>query len=167
MRYAKIMYNDVVDTDAGICVSVWLQGCPFRCKGCHNPDTWDFNGGIETDESALIEDIMGALEKNGISRNLSILGGEPLCAENLNFTKKILQLTKKVFPNKKVYIWTGFEFHQLQQNSKYNFILDNADVLITGPFILEQRDITLPLRGSKNQQVWRKDKNNKLTLSKK
>lgn len=150
------MKNDVVDTDAGICVSVWLQGCPFHCKGCHNPDTWDFNGGIEIEEQELLNMTLDAISANGIKRNLSILGGEPLCAQNLNFTEFLIDKVKQEYKNIRIFLWTGFEFSQLSANSKYDFILNNVDTLITGPFIQEQRDITLPLRGSRNQQIWRK-----------
>ena len=161
------MKNDVVDTDAGICVSVWLQGCPFHCKGCHNPETWDFNGGIEIDEDDLLRQVIEAIPEYGIQRNLSVLGGEPLCAQNLNFTVRLIQTIKQVYPTIKIYVWTGYEFHQLNKNSQQAAIFPYIDTIITGPFILEQRDITLPLRGSSNQQIWRKDNNGILTLQKK
>lgn len=164
MRYARLMKNDIVDTDDGICVSVWLQGCPFRCNGCHNPETWDNNGGLEIDEDTLIENISEAINAYGIKRNLSILGGEPLYNSNLIFTKKLINHIKDKFPNIKIYIWTGFEFDTLSKNKKYKYILDTVDVLITGQFILSQRNILLPLRGSTNQQVWRRNIDNKLVL---
>lgn len=166
MKYAKLMKNDIVDTDAGINVSVWLQGCPFRCRGCHNPETWDFNGGIEINENTLIKEVSNAINANGIKRNLSILGGEPLYCKNLEFTKKLIRIIKEKFPDIKIYIWTGYEFSTLQEDEKYKYILDTVDVLITGKFILERRNILLPLRGSINQQIWRRDKYNKLVLDK-
>lgn len=161
------MKNDVVDTDAGICVSIWLQGCPFHCKGCHNPETWDFNGGTEIEEQELLSTILDAIGAQGIKRNLSILGGEPLCAQNLNFTKLLIHRVKQEYKNIKIFLWTGFEFSQLKQNSKFDFILNNVDTLITGPFIQEQRDIMLPLRGSHNQEIYRRNQFNQLTLQKK
>lgn len=165
MRYSGLIINDFVNGE-GVCTSLFLQGCPFHCEGCHNPETWDFNGGIEIEEEELINKVINALNTNNIDRNLSILGGEPLCAQNLDFTTKISQRVKILFPNKKIYIWTGFEFTQLLNNPKAQTILELADVLITGQFILSQRDITLPLRGSSNQEIWRRNINNKLTLSK-
>lgn len=161
------MKNDVVDTDAGICVSVWLQGCPFHCKGCHNPETWDFDGGIEIEKQELLDMTLDAIGAQGVKRNLSILGGEPLCNQNLDFTEFLIHSVKQEYKNIKIFLWTGFEFHQLKQNSKYDFILNNVDTLITGRFIQEQRDLTLPLRGSRNQQIYRRNQLNQLTLQKK
>lgn len=165
MRYAKLMKNDVVDTLGGICVSLWLQGCPFRCKGCHNPDTWDFNGGIEIDDNILIDEVLSALNENGILRDLSILGGEPLVEKNLIFLQQLITEARRKNPNIKIYLWTGFEYqHLVQVKHLYGYILNNIDVFITGPFILEQRDITLKLRGSRNQEIWRRNEHGKLVL---
>ena len=164
MRYAKLMKNDIVDTDEGIVVSVWLQGCPFRCKGCHNPETWDFNGGIEIEKSTLINNTLDSLCANGIKRNLSILGGEPLCDQNIEFTELLIWSVKQSLPDTKIYLWTGFEYMRLTHNIKYQYILDNVDIIITGPFIQEQRNITLKLRGSENQEIWRRDKTGILML---
>ena len=88
MKYAGLLKNDFINGE-GVCVSVWVQGCPFRCKGCHNPQTWDFDEGIEVDEDALIDEVLAALNANGILRNLSILGGEPLAPQNRNFTNRL------------------------------------------------------------------------------
>ena len=165
MKYAKLMKNDTVDTDSGICVSIWMQGCPFRCKGCHNPDTWDYNGGIDIDESILIEMVIDAINENGINRNLSILGGEPLCPKNVHFVKKLIDIVKQKYPNIKIFCWTGYSYEDLwiQPMASLFYILQTVDVLITGPYIEEQRDITLKLRGSRNQEIWRR-KNDKLVL---
>lgn len=165
MRYAGLIENDFVNGE-GVSTTLFLQGCPHRCPGCHNPETWDFEGGIEIDEDELINKIRCALEKNGILRNLSISGGEPLCAQNLNFTARLLQTIKQEYPTIKICLWTGYEFHQLNTNSQQTAIFEYIDTLITGPFILAQRDITLPLRGSSNQQIWRKNNNGILTLQK-
>ena len=77
MRYAGLIKNDIVDCDDGICVSLWLQGCPHRCKGCHNPETWDFNGGTEIPIEELIKEIIKSINENGVERNFSVLGVEP------------------------------------------------------------------------------------------
>ena len=157
MKYAGLIENDFTNGE-GVCTALFLQGCPFRCKGCHNPDTWDFEGGIEIEEETLIQNIIKAICANGIQRNLSILGGEPLCAQNLNFTKLLITRIKQIYPTIKINIWTGIEFSHLQQNlNEYSEILSQADLLVTGRFILELRDITLPLRGSSNQEIWRRN----------
>lgn len=80
MRYAGIIKNDTAAGE-GVCVSFYTQGCPFRCDHCHNPQTWDFNGGKEFTQDTITE-IIQAIKANGIIRNFCILGGEPLCPEN-------------------------------------------------------------------------------------
>lgn len=155
MRIADVMKNDIVDCDNGFCVSVWLQGCPYHCKGCHNPQTWDFNSGKEIkNENKFIEETLSYINENGIERNLSLLGGEPLCKEggNVDFSYKLLKAAKEKYPNIKTYVWTGSTYEKLKKEIN-NDIFNYIDILIDGPFILEQRDITLPLRGSSNQRV--------------
>ena len=151
MKYAGLIKNDIVNGE-GVCVSFWTQGCPFKCKGCHNPQTWDFNGGKD-----LPHDIKGqivkAISDNNITRNFSILGGEPLCEQNIELVKEILLAVKTAYPHIKVFLWTGYELEDI----KDAIILEKVDVLITGPYIEEQRDITLPLRGSYNQKILRKE----------
>ena len=152
IRIAGVTPNDVINGE-GVSVSVWLQGCPHRCKGCHNPETWNFEGGILYNQDMLTFEILKLIEKNGIKRNLSILGGEPLCEQNIELVKEILLAVKTAYPHIKVFLWTGYELEDI----KDTLILEKVDVLITGPYIEEQRDITLPLRGSYNQKVLRKE----------
>lgn len=153
MRYAKIMENDTVDTLNGIAVSLWTQGCPFRCKGCHNPETWDFNGGIEDDIEKIIEKIKQLLNKNNIKRDLSILGGEPLCDENIDFTKKvIIEISKFQDFSKVIYLWTGYSIEEAQKRLGEAF--SYITYIVTEPFILKERNLMLSLRGSNNQKVY-------------
>lgn len=147
MRYAGIIKNDVVN-GKDVSVSFWCQGCPHHCNGCHNPETWDFNGGLFSGKETLIENIISAIGENGIQRNLSILGGEPLCKENKEFVVELIKKVKKNFPDIKIYVWTGYQFKDIDAD-----ILKYIDVIIDGKFILEQKDITLPLRGSRNQNI--------------
>lgn len=154
-KYAKIKFNDIVDGE-GICVSFWTQGCPFRCPGCHNPDTWDFNGGVEI-PSDIKGQIIKALSANGVQRNFSVLGGEPLCDENLDLVHSLIMAVRIAYPEIKIFVWSGFVIETLKKraetNEKLADILKNIDVLIDGPFIQEERNITLKLRGSSNQRV--------------
>ena len=151
VKFAAINKNDFINGE-GVCVSLWVQGCPHHCKGCHNPEQWDFNGGNEIDIDILINEILIAIKANGIQRNYSILGGEPMAQRNISNTLYILEQIKKHFSNIKTYVWTGYTIEELL--SLYNKeILQNIDVLIDGRFILEERDITLKLRGSKNQRI--------------
>ena len=155
MRYAGIIENDIVNGE-GICLSYWTQGCPHKCDGCHNPETWNFNGGKEDSKENILNKILTLLTKNGIHRNLSILGGEPLCDENIDFTMEILKQVKQKYSNIKTFVWTGYTYEELCKLYK-NIIFDNIDVLIDGKYDKNQRDITLKLRGSKNQRVLRKN----------
>ena len=151
MRIAKIENNDMIN-GIGVCTSVWFQGCPHHCPGCHNPETWDFKGGYEISYEELEEEVLNKIGENGIIRNLSLLGGEPLCQQNIAYAQKIAAAEKERYPNIRVFCWTGSFIENIID--KYGKeVLEDIDVIIDGPFILEQRDITLPLRGSKNQRV--------------
>lgn len=153
MRYAGLITNDFTAAP-GISVSFYTQGCPHRCPGCHNPETWDFNGGKEFTPQVL-DQICEALTANGIERSLAILGGEPLCDENIFLTLLVIQEVKKRVPNTKIYIWTGYYYEDLLKipNSHLIAVLSLADVLVDGPYVESLRNITLPLRGSSNQSI--------------
>lgn len=157
MKLAKIMENDIVDCDGGICVSVWFQGCPHRCKGCHNPETWNFEG-EDTDNKKAVEKIKDLIIKNDIKRNLSVLGGEPLAPQNIKDAIYLLKEIKKTYPEIKTYLWTGYTIEEINKFDNKDF-LNYVDVLIEGRFIEEQRDISLKLRGSKNQRILYKENN--------
>lgn len=160
MRYAGILENDFVNGQ-DVCVSFWCQGCPLHCLGCHNPQTWNFEGGLEATEDDIIEHILEAINANGIQRNLSILGGEPMCEPNADFIRVLIYWVKKTYPNIKIYLWSGYTLQQLQTKAETNdnikYILNNIDMLAAGPFILAERDITLPFVGSRNQKVYFKN----------
>ena len=153
MRYSGLLRNDLAAAP-GVSVSFFTQGCPHRCKGCHNPETWDFKGGKEFTPQVL-EEIYETLRANGIERNFCIMGGEPLCEENLFLTFMVLTEVKNHFPNTKVYLWTGYYYDDLKKrnDSKINLILEKVDVLIDGPYEESLRDITLKMRGSSNQSI--------------
>ncbi|MBP3931081.1 MAG: anaerobic ribonucleoside-triphosphate reductase activating protein [Peptostreptococcaceae bacterium] len=150
MRYAKIKPNDVANGQ-GIVVSLWTQGCPHRCEGCHNQETWDFKGGEEFTYKE-VNYILESLEKDGIKRDLSILGGEPLCAANYDGVIGLIDIVKKEKPDTKIYLWTGYTFEELI--SKHNIKeFKNIDVLIDGKFEIDKKDLTLKMKGSSNQRV--------------
>lgn len=153
MRYANLKINDTAN-GPGVNVSFWVQGCPHHCKNCFNPETWNYKAGKEFTAETL-EQIKQAISANGIQRNLSILGGEPLCAENLFLTELVIREIKKDFPHIKIYVWTGYIYEELLNNSNKSlkYILSTIDTLVDGPYIESQRDITLPMRGSRNQRI--------------
>lgn len=154
MRLAGLKLNDCIDGE-GISVSLWTQGCPHKCKGCHNPETWDFNGGYEDETNNIRGQIVKALSANNTQRNFSVLGGEPLCEQNKEDVLTILTCVRMAYPHIKIFLWTGYIYEELidKNDITINNILSKVDVLIDGPFIEEQRDISLYLRGSCNQRV--------------
>ena len=153
MRYSGLIKNDITAAP-GLCVSFFTQGCPHHCPGCHNPETWDFNKGKEFTNDTLKE-ILEALTAQNIHRDLCIMGGEPLCQENAFLTRLIIQEVRKHVPGTKIYIWSGYTYEELKANQNPHIAdsLRLADVLIDGPYIEAERDITLDMRGSRNQRV--------------
>lgn len=155
MRYSGLLLNDIAAAP-GLSVSFFVQGCPHRCLGCQNPETWDFEGGLEFTPGVL-DQIIAGLTAQGIERNLCIMGGEPLCPENIFLTYLVVQYVKEKLPDTKIYIWSGYTYKQLQQlfglYPKVESVLSMADYLIDGPYIEELRDITLEMRGSSNQNI--------------
>lgn len=156
-KYAGLITNDFAN-GTGVCVSFWTQGCPHRCIGCQNPETWDFDGG-----QPLPIDIKGqiikAISANGITRNFSVLGGEPLCEQNLDIVDQIITAVRAAYPHIKIFVWTGYTIKELkeQKNSTIEHILSQIDTLIDGKYIESERDITLKFRGSKNQNILNKE----------
>ena len=153
MRYSGLILNDITAAP-GLCVSFFTQGCPHRCPGCHNPDTWAFEGGKQFTTETLNEIITG-LTAQGIQRDLCIMGGEPLCEDNAFLTHMVIQEVRKKVPGVKVYIWSGYVYEDLLRstNPHVREALELADVLIDGPYIAAERDLTLNMRGSRNQRV--------------
>lgn len=150
-RYAKIMKNDVAN-GKGVCVSFWAQGCSFRCPGCHNKDTWDFDGGMKYTQEVLGE-IIEAIDANGIKRNLSILGGEPLHLKNLAMVYDVITNVKEQFSNIKVYVWTGYIFEDLLCSTSVSIALKEIDYLVDGQFVENLKDSSIDYAGSSNQRI--------------
>ena len=158
-RYNTIINNDVAN-GIGVCVSFFVQGCPHHCLGCFNQETWDFKEGIIYDEHVRWK-IIKAIGANGIQRNFSVLGGEPLAIQNLSMTAEVVNAVRHAYPHIKIYLWTGYLFDELIDSSNPLIlqILNNIDVLIDGPFIENQKDLSLTLRGSRNQRIFVKKNN--------
>lgn len=152
MRYAGIIKNDF-SAAPGTSVTFFTQGCPHKCEGCHNPETWDFEGGEEVTHETIL-DVIDAITANGLHRNLCIMGGEPLCSENLFLTNLIINSVKEKLPDTKIYLWTGYYLEDLDlNNNRIKSILEQVDCLIDGPYDKTKRDITLFMRGSSNQHI--------------
>jgi anaerobic ribonucleoside-triphosphate reductase activating protein len=155
MRYAGIIPNDTSNAGAGVCFSFYTQGCPHKCEGCHNPDTWSPEGGHEFTTEVLNE-ILAGIGANGIKRNFCVLGGEPLSDDNVFLTYLVIDHVRKAYPDIRIYLWTGYTYDELQHRScsqRINDILSLCDILIDGKYEQSLRDVTLPLRGSVNQRI--------------
>ena len=149
MNYVKIEFNDIAN-GTGVGVVLWVQGCDMHCKGCHNPQTWDFNAGrnfAQQDKNTLMEE----LQKPYITR-LTISGGHPLDQHNFEDVLSLVREVKEKFPTKDIWLYTGYLYEELYYR-EISRILLYIDVIVDGPYIEEQRDITLAFRGSRNQRL--------------
>lgn len=149
MRYASIRSMDITNGD-GVRVSIFFQGCRFRCKGCWNESTWDFDKGKEFTKE--IEDKFVKIAKQPHISGISILGGEPFNQPPEEMLLFLQNLKTKV--NKPIYLWTGYDFEFIP--SKYLECLKYIDMIVTGKFIEELRDLNLLYRGSSNQAIYKK-----------
>ena len=161
MNYSKIDPMSIVDGE-GCRVTLFVSGCRNQCKGCFNPETWNFDYGQTFDEIAENE-IIEACKKTYIS-GLTILGGEPFEVENQPVIADFIRKFKTILPEKNIWIFTGYIYEKnlLLNQSQYleritDYILENTDILVDGPFILEQRDLNLKFRGSSNQRLLSKE----------
>ncbi len=146
LRIAGTVNDSIVD-GPGIRFTVFVQGCPHNCRGCHNPQTHDFNGGTITDTEELLEKI----KSNPLLDGVTFSGGEPFCQAGAlaSLGKEIKKLGLNIVT------YTGYTFEQLyssREQNNWNDLLKVTDVLIDGPFILEQKDWEIKFRGSSNQR---------------
>ncbi|MBR3673134.1 MAG: anaerobic ribonucleoside-triphosphate reductase activating protein [Clostridia bacterium] len=147
MRYNLIRKMDIAD-GPGVRVSIFMQGCAFHCKNCFNTETWDFNGGKEFTNDTINEVL--DLCNQGHIKGLSILGGEPLHPNNIEGTTKLAKAFKEKYPEKNLWVWSGFKFDEDLQGKE---VLNYIDVLVDGQYKDELHDFTLKWRGSSNQRV--------------
>lgn len=161
MRYAKIETNSV-SNGTGIRVVLYVQGCSVHCPGCHNESTWDFNGGqIFTEKELNI--IFNELDKPYV-KGITFSGGHPLEYPNLSDCLELAANIKINYPNKDIWLYTGYtlkesdfklseEYGGRQNGKTLASFLRLCDVIVDGPFIENQRDLTLKFRGSQNQRL--------------
>ena len=156
MNYADIKDVDIQD-GIGVRTALYVSGCTIHCKGCHNKVAWDFNYGSKFDEAAKNR-IFNNLS-NSYIEGLSILGGEPFELMNQAELSLLVQEVREKFPEKSIWVWTGYQFDQkilFGDYLKYNFtkkFVDNIDIVVDGQFIEEQKMIDLKYRGSYNQRM--------------
>lgn len=147
MKYHKIRKMDI-SNGPGIRVSIFIQGCTFQCPGCFNPETHDFKGGMEFTEET-IQKVLQLCEIDYIV-GLSILGGEPMHPKNIEGTTRLAREFKELYPNKTLWIWTGF---LMDKDLKDKEILNYIDVLVDGRFEQKLANPILKWKGSSNQRV--------------
>lgn len=167
MRYAKIDDCEICN-GSGVGVSLFVQGCHRHCKGCFNPETWDFDGGKEWNKE--IKNQFLALVDRPYIQRVSILGGEPLDYENLHHENlhdvyDLVKTIKEKYPDKKIWLYTGYtlsdtdfcNINGLKINSEFDIyefgIIRSCDVIVDGEYKEELRDLTLAFRGSSNQRL--------------
>ena len=156
MNYSAIRTCDVAN-GPGVRVSLFVSGCRHRCKGCFNPDTWDFAAG-EPWTDAVQEKLLADCEPVWI-QGLSLLGGEPFEPANQRALVPLLRAFRARFPQKDVWAWTGCVYErELLKESPWRCevtdeMLSLIDTLVDGPFIEAQKNITLRFRGSSNQRI--------------
>lgn len=146
MRYNKIRKMDI-SNGPGIRVSIFMQGCSFHCKDCFNSETWDFKAGKDFNDE-VINKVLDLASLPHIV-GLSILGGEPMHPNNRKGTIKLAKAFKKRYPNKDIWVWSGYLFDELKDIEGLSYI----DTLVDGRFVLEKANPTLKFRGSSNQRV--------------
>ena len=148
LRIAGIMRESIVD-GPGIRFAVFCQGCPHRCPGCHNPQTHDFSGGSEVSVDRILEEI----DKDPLLKGVTFSGGEPTCQ-----AEAFAYLGEKVHARGlDIVMFSGYTYEQLMarcaDEPDLKRLLDLTDLLLDGPYVKEQRDLTLQYRGSANQRL--------------
>ena len=148
IRIAGVVRESIVD-GPGLRFTVFCQGCPHHCEGCHNMATHDFSGGYDCE----IFKIMDAIDQNPLLDGVTFSGGEPMCQPEA-FYNLAVQVKERGL---NIVTYTGFTYEELlQMTEKDKWIkglLELTDILIDGRFVLEERDLTLQFRGSRNQRV--------------
>jgi anaerobic ribonucleoside-triphosphate reductase activating protein len=145
MRVLSIVEDSIVD-GPGLRTTIFLAGCTHYCRGCHNPESWRIDGGIEMS----IDEMMSQVNRNPLN-DITFSGGEPM----LQIRELILLAKKCKQKNKNIWCYTGFLWEELMTKYKDEFtqLSMYLDVLVDGRFMIEQRDLSLLFKGSKNQRV--------------
>ena len=149
MKYLKIIDETITDGE-GLRTSVYVSGCNHKCKGCHNPQTWDFNQRYLITEE-VVQDLIKSIKNNPLLSGITFSGGDPLETGNAQDLEWILEEIKKAGIN--VWVYTGYRIEELEFMPEQKKCLEYIDVLVDGPFIQELKDPDLKFRGSSNQRI--------------
>ena len=146
MRYHNITKDDMLNGD-GLRVVLWVAGCSHCCRECHNPVTWDPDGGLFFDEAAK-QEIFELLDKSYIS-GITFSGGDPLHPANRLDVRELMAEIREKYPNKTIWLYTG----DIWENIMHYPLMKYVDVVVDGEFHAEEKDVKLLWKGSKNQRV--------------
>ena len=146
MNYCGLKKTDIAN-GPGVRVSLFVSGCRHHCKGCFQPETWDFAYGQPFDKAAE-EKVLAALAPEWIS-GLTVLGGDPMEPENQAALLPFLKRVRELFPAKTIWLYTGYSWEAVSASE----LLSCCDVVVDGEFILAEKDISLAFRGSRNQRI--------------
>ncbi len=146
MRYHNITTDDMLNGD-GLRTVLWVAGCAHRCEGCHNPITWDIDGGIPFDEAAE-EELFAKLTPDYIS-GITFSGGDPLHPRNREEVTRLARKCRALFPDKTIWLYTGYSWEEISDLEVISYV----DVLVDGPFVKQLFDGKLHWKGSSNQRV--------------
>ena len=133
-------------------MTLWVAGCSHHCRGCHNPESWDYNQGKSLRE--VRKDLFDRLDKSYI-QGLTLSGGDPLAQSRKSLLELyfLLRRIKKKFPNKDIWIYSGYTHEEILQDKFKKLVLSQCDVLVDGLYRYALRDTSLPFRGSSNQRI--------------
>ena len=151
MKILNITSPDV-NNGTGFRVTLWVAGCSHHCRGCHNPESWDYNQGKSLRE--VRKDLFDRLNKSYI-QGLTLSGGDPLAQSRKSLLELyfLLRRIKKKFPNKDIWIYSGYTHEEILQDKFKKLVLSQCDVLVDGLYRYARRDTSLPFRGSSNQRI--------------
>ena len=152
MNYISVTYPDV-NNGEGCRVTLWVAGCTHHCKGCHNPQSWNFKSG-KLFTNKVKEELFKVLSYSYV-KGLTLSGGDPL--DSFDDVLALVKEVKSVFVDKDIWLFSGYTIEEIKNNG-YIEILSYIDVLVDGEFKLELKDLTLPFRGSSNQRILYKGK---------
>lgn len=152
MRYSALRKADIAN-GPGFRITLWVTGCMRKCPGCFNEEAQDPKFGQKFDEEAKKKIFKELAEPT--CDGISFLGGEPLsvCGDNRRQTIQLAKECREKFPNKNQWLWSGYTFEEIASNPSMKDILLYIDVLVDGEFRIEERDLSCPFRGSRNQRV--------------
>lgn len=157
MNYADYYDCDICNGNS-VGMSLFVSGCPIHCEGCFNSDIWDYNSGKEWTPD--VEEKFIKLAGRDYIKRITFVGGSPLCEHNVKDVALLIQHLKHDYPDKQIWVYTGYIWESIinpdnnSECTRYRQeVLDFIDVLVDGPFVYDERDLTLAFRGSKNQRI--------------